>query len=248
MEELNTGIKHFMRAWNKKVHGTTGRIPDEMYEEEKTSLNGPYKKKVIDTELEIRTVSTDSFVMVGTNKYSVSVRYVDKQVKIRIVYGYILEIYDFDLLLIKSYPILNGKYKKMEDAQDYKDIAVKVPSSIPEIRRVFEKTFKQGNEFYEMAARVTNQPHFHAREFLKLKDLYDVHDLDIIMKHCLENNILKIDNIKTLIKDKYLSLIIEYEKTDLALAKTNKSRYSLKNEEKLVRHLDYYTKGGQEKV
>lgn len=247
MEELNTEIKKFMRAWNKKIHGTTKRVPDEMYKEEKTVLKGIYKKKVIDTELEIRTVSTDSFVMVGTNKYSVPVKYVDRQVKIRIVYGYILEIYDFDLVLIKSYPVLDGKYKKFEDAQDYKDIAVKVPSSIPEVRRVFEKTFKQGNEFYEMVTRVTNQPHFHARELLKLKDLYDVHDLDIIIKHCVQNNILKIDNIKSLIKEKYLSLIIEYEKTELALAETKakENKYSLKNEKALVRHLDYYSKGGE---
>jgi transposase len=248
MEELNIAIRLFMQEWNKKIHGTTKRIPDEMYDEEKSSLKGLYKKKVIDTELERRTVSTDSFVMVGTNKYSVPVKYVDRHVKVRIVYGYILEIYDFDLKLIKSCPVLNGKYKKLEETQDYNDIALKVPSSIPEIRRVFEKTFKQGAKFYEMVSRVTNQPHFHAREILKLKDLYDVSDLDIIIKHCIENNILKIDNIKSLIKDKYLSLMIEYEKTELVLVKAKESSYSLKNEKALVRHLDYYSKGGQKKL
>jgi len=92
MEELNTEINQFMREWNKKTHGTTKRVPDEMFEEEKSSLKKFYKKKIIDTELEIRTVSTDSFVMVGTNRYSVPVRYVDKKVKIRIVYGFILEV------------------------------------------------------------------------------------------------------------------------------------------------------------
>ena len=139
MEELNTEITQFMREWNKKIHGTTKRVPDEMFEEEKASLKKFYKKKIIDTELEIRTVSTDSFVTVGTNRYSVPVKYVDKQVKIRIVYGFILEVYDFDLMLIKSAAVIDGKHKKLEDAEDYKDIAAKVPSSIPEIRRVFEK-------------------------------------------------------------------------------------------------------------
>ena len=247
MEELNTEIEQFMREWNKKIHGTTKRVPDEMFEEERASLKKFYKKKIIDTELEIRTVSTDSFVMVGTNRYSVPVRYVDKKVKIRIVYGFILEVYDFDLSLIKSYAVLDGKNNKLEDPMDYKDIAVRVPVSIPEIRRVFEKTFKHGNEFYELVSRVTNQPHFHAREFLKLKDLYDVCDLDIILKHCVENNILKIDNVKSLIKEKYLALIIEHETVEITLANAKKDKYSLKNEKELVRHLSYYEKGAENK-
>jgi transposase len=247
MEELNTEIKQFMRDWNKKNHGTTKRAPDDMFEEERFSLKRFYIKKIIDSELEIRTVSTDSFVMVGTNKYSVPVKFVDKQVKIRVVYGFMLEVYDFDLRLIKSYAVLHGKYKKFEDIDDYKDIVVKVPTSIPEIRRVFEKTFKYGSEFYELVSRVTNQPHFHAREFLKLKDLYDVSDLDIILKHCVENNILKIDNVKALIKEKFLALIIEHETLEITLASAKKDKYRLKNENALVRHLSYYEKGAENK-
>jgi hypothetical protein len=245
IDALNVEIKNFMRSWNKKIHGTTKRIPDEMFEEEKNSLTRLSKKLVIDTELETRTVSTDSYVNVGVNRYSVPVKYVDRKVKIRIVYGYILEIYDFDLVLIKKWNVLEGKNKTIEDKDDYKDIAVKVPHSIPEIRRVFEKTFLYGNEFYVLASRVTKQPHFHAREFLKLKDLYDLTDLDIILKHCIDNHILKIDDMKSLIKEKYLELIIEHEKTGLALVKANKSKYTLNNEKELVRNLSYYGKGDQ---
>lgn len=245
VDELNLEIKHFMRSWNKKIHGTTKRIPDEMFNEENSSLKGLYKKIVIDTELEIRIVSTDSYVMVGTNKYSVPVKYVDRQVKIRIVYGYILEIYNFDLVLIKKWNILQGKNRKIQAKDDYKDIAVRVPSSIPEIRRVFEKTFKHGNEFYRLASRVTKQPHFHAREFLKLKDLYDVSDLDIILKHCIDSNVLKIDGIKSLIKEKYLELIIEHERVELILTKPNKDKNTNVNEKGLIRHLSYYGKGAK---
>lgn len=183
--------------------------------------------------------------MVGVNRYSVPVKYVDRKVKIRIVYGYILEIYDFDLVLIKKWDVLDGKNKTIEDKDDYKDIAVKVPHSIPEIRRVFEKTFKYGNEFYGLSSRITKQPHFHAREFLKLKDLYDVSDLDIILEHCIDNNIFKIDDMRSLIKEKYLELIIEHEKAGLALDKVNKNNYSLSNKKELVRNISYYGKGDQ---
>jgi hypothetical protein len=145
--------------------------------------------------------------------------------------------------LIKSYSLLDWRYNKHEDPTDYKGIASKVPRSIPEIKRVFEGTFKHGSEFYELASRVTRQAHFHAREFLKLKDLYSVEDLDIILKHCVQNNIFKIETMKSVIKEKYLDLIIEHDKTQLSLLKKNENKHSLKNEKELVRHLSYYGKG-----
>lgn len=245
MDDLNEKLKEFMNTWSKRINGTTKRAPIEMYEEEKKFL-GPLKEKIIiDSELETRTVSTDSFVTVDTNRYSIPVKYVDKLVKVRIVYGYILEIYDFDLRLIKKYKITQGRNMKLEDKEDYKAIAQKVPSSIPEIRRVFEKTFVYGSEFYKLTSKITKQPHFHARELLKLTELYSVKDLDIILKHCIESNILKIDGVKALIKDKYLELIIEHEKLELKLKESKKDRYSLKNEKAIIRDLSYYDKGGQ---
>jgi transposase len=243
MEELNFDIKYFMRAWNMKTHGTTRRVPDEMFEEEKPLLISLRDKLIIDSDLEVRTVSTDSFVMIDTNRYSIPVKYVDKKVKVRTVYGYKLEIFDLDLSLIKSYPLLNGKYNRHEDPTDYDAIASKIPRSIPEIRRVFEVTFKHGSEFYELASKVTRQAHFHAREFLKLKDLYSVEDLDIILKHCVQNNIFKIETMKSVIKEKYLELIIEHDKTQLSLLKKNENKHTVRNEKELVRHLSYYGKG-----
>jgi transposase len=243
MEELNFEIKHFMRNWNMKIHGTTRRVPDEMFEEEKCILESLREKLIMDSELEVRTVSTDSFVMINTNRYSVPVKYVDRKVKVRIVYGYRLEIFDLDLKLIKSYPLLDGKYDRHEDPIDYEAIASKTPRSIPEIKRVFEVTFKHGSEFYELASKVTRQAHFHAREFLKLKDLYSVEDLDIILKHCVQNNIFKIENMKSVIKEKYLELIIEHDKTQLLMLKRDENKHTLKNEKELVRHLSYYGEG-----
>jgi hypothetical protein len=173
----------------------------------------------------------------------VPVSYVDKKVKVRTVYGYKLEIFDLDLSLIKSYPLLDGRYERHTEPRDYEAIASKIPRSIPEIRRVFDETFKYGSKFYALALKVTSQAHFHAREFLKLMDLYSVEDLDIILKHCMQNNILKIDNMKSVIKEKYLDLMIEHDKTQLALLKKSENKYTIKNEKELVRHLSYYGEG-----
>lgn len=243
MDELNDAARAFMKETNLRVHGTTGRIPEEMFLEEKEQLTPIKSKKVLELDIEERIISNDSYVMVGTNRYSVPVAYVGTTVKIRIVYGFILEIYDFRMSHIKTYRILDCKRGKVTDNSDYKDIASKVPKSIPEIQRVFEKIFRNGADFYELASRLTNQAHFHAREILKLMDLYDVEELEIILKHCIESNIVKADNITAVIKERFLKLIIEHE--IIGLKKREKRSEKHKLPEGLVRSLAYYTEGGQ---
>lgn len=170
MEDLNFEIKHFMRNWNKKTHGTTRRVPNEVFEEEKPFLTSLREKLVIESDFEVRTA-----------------------------YGYKLEIFDLDLSLIKSYTLFEGKYNKHEYSADYEAIASKIPRSIPEIRRVFKSVFKHGSEFYELASKVTRRTHFHARKSFKLKYLYSVEDLDIILNHCVQNNMFKIENMESVI-------------------------------------------------
>ncbi|MDT8719666.1 IS21 family transposase [Clostridium sp. 19966] len=243
MEELNDAAKAFMKETNLRIHGTTGRIPEEMFLEEKDQLIGIKSKKVLELDIEERIVSNDSYVMVDTNRYSVPVAYVGTTVKIRVVYGFILEIFDARMNHIKTYRTLGGKKGKVTDNSDYKDIASLVPKSIPEIRRVFEKTFRNGADFYELASRLTNQAHFHAREILKLRDLYDVEELEIILQHCIENNIVRADNIKAVIKERFLKLILEHEIIGLKEREKRAERHKLP--EGLVRSLAYYTEGGQ---
>lgn len=242
MHDLNDNLRKFMEIWNQKVHGTTRRTPEEMFEEEKDSLLTVPSRLVLDVGMEQRIVSPDSHVTVGTNRYSLPVYYVDHQVKIRIVYGYLLEIYDEEMNLIRTWDTNEGRHERIYNDTDYRAIASRVPSSIPEIQRVFEATFSHGPAFYALARRVTNQPHFHAREILKLLELYDVADLDLILAHCIENNIFKIDDMRRIIKERYFELIMTYERTKFLLSKEKerKERFKLKNEDALVRNLTYY--------
>jgi transposase len=242
MNELNDSLGKFMETWNRKVHGTTRRTPEEMFEEEKTTLLPVPPKLVLDIGIQQRKVSPDSHVTVGTNRYSVPVAYVDRQVKVRTVYGYRLEIYDSEMNLIRTWGISEGRHERSYNNNDYRAIASRVPSSIPEIQRVFEATFPHGPEFYELARRVTNQPYYHAKEVLKLLELYDVAELDIILAHCIENNIFKIDDMRKVIKERFFELIMTCERTKFLLSKEKerKERFKLKNEEALVRNLTYY--------
>lgn len=245
MEELNLAGKAFINGFNSRIHSTTRRKPVEMYEEERELLVKINKKIVLDVDIFERTVSPDSYVFMNANKYSVPVKYVDKVVKVRKLYGYLLEIFDMDKKLIKQHELLHGKGKDITILEDYQEISNKVPFSIPEIKRVFEITFQHGKEFYSLASRITSQPHYHAKEILKLQDLYDSKDLDIILKHCIDNNVLKVDGVKNILKEKYLSLIMEYE--TIALREQSRLAKPFQNSsEGVTRSLSYYEQGGRQ--
>lgn len=243
IEELNDAAKDFIAEFNNRIHSTTGRKPVDMYDEEKDLLQKINKKIVLDVDIYERKVSPDSYVSMDTNRYSVPVKYVDKLVKVRKIYGYLIQIFDLDKNLIREYPLLEGRKEAVTTPDDYKEIANKTPFSIPEIKRVFEKTFKHGSEFYSLASRITTQPHFHARELLKLQEVYDTNDLDIILKHCIENNILKIDGIKTVLKEKFLNLMIEHETLGLKERERLEGQIN-HNNEGVTRSLSYYEQGG----
>lgn len=235
MNELNDAADKFIKKWNSKVNGTTKRIPNELFEEEKPHLSIVKCKKILKDTLKIRKVSLDSFVSVGGIKYSVPVKYADKNVKIRVLYGYILEIYDYALNIIKVWYIAKGSYRGIcKDDCDYDEIAPKLPTSIPEIRRVFESTFESGKEYLEICQNTVRQPHYHAREFLKLKELYSTEDLNSILTDCIDKKILKISDIQAYIKENYNTAGADKSGFDY-------SSKSSADSDKLIRDLSYYS-------
>lgn len=233
MRELNKQAKAFIAEWNTQQNGTTKRSPDEVFKEEIEYLVPIKKEKFIISLLKDRKVSLDLLISVNANKYSVPAEYAGKIVKVRIVYGYKLEILDNKLQVICEHEIVESKGIVSATESHYDPLTNKVPKSIPEVRRQFEGTFKNGVAYYNILLKNSKQPSFHVREFLKLKDLYSVESLDSILEHCLENNIFSIDGIKESIKNNYLDIINKNFKTDVQLTQTNG----------LERDLSYYEEG-----
>jgi transposase len=208
MESLNKAGKAFINEWNDQVHGTTKRIPNEMFKEEKNLLLTLQNERFIHTVLKDRKVSLDALVSVNGNKYSVPVKYVDKIVKIRIVYGYKLEIYNTAMEMITTYELINEKGKFFTKDEHYAPIKQPVPKSIPEVKRQFESIFKFGESYFVEATKVLQQPSYHAREILKLKDMYHTENLDKILNYCIKEQKFKINEIKEIIREKYLEIVL----------------------------------------
>lgn len=233
MEELNSRGKEFISQWNKQVHGTTKRIPDEVFLEELETLLPVKTSKFIIEELKQRKVSLDSFISVDGNKYSVPIEYVGKSVGFRIIYGYKLEVFNESLEVIAHHEVITKKNKDVSAiSEQYRHLNNLVPKSFPEIRRQMEGTFVSGKLYYAEASKRLKQPSFHAKGFLKLKELYSIETLDLILNYCLHHNIYDISDIKKTIKEKYLEIISV--RTSLDGDKNNSSQ--------LIRDLSYYEK------
>lgn len=89
----------------------------------------------------------------------------------------------------------------------YGDLNNIAPKSIPEIIRQFENTFSNGKVFYKNCIPYLKQPSYHLRQIIKLKELYDIDSLDLILKYCIDNNIYEIKAIKNVLKTQYFNIV-----------------------------------------
>lgn len=247
MSELNNVAKSFIYEWNGQVHGTTKRIPNEMFEEEKHYLLPLKEERFMHVGLKDRKVSLDALVSSNGSKYSVPVEYVDKTVRIRIIYGYILEIYNKKMDIIATHEITKDKINPIRKDEHYALIKGTVPKSIPEIKRQFESNLKSGVVYYKEATKVLQQPSYHARQILKLRDLYQEDDLDLILDYCIAHKKFKIEEIKEIIKEQYLEIILSHNKKEDKEIPHNQEITNLEAyqvEDELIRDISYY-EGGQ---
>jgi transposase len=237
MEDLSVKGKGFMKEWSKVMHTTTRRIPEEAFREEKECLLPLPAKRFIRVQPEPRTVSFDSFISVNGNKYSVPITYAGKVVKFRIVYGYKLLIYDKKDSVIAQHEINKGKHEVTREDLHYKGVMAVVPKSIPEIRRKFVTTFERGAEYLEKSSSVVEQSSYHARQILKLQELYTAPILNRILGYCIDHNIYAIEGVKEILKNKSLEILVESMGSEVAAATANNPG--------LTRSLSYYG-GGQD--
>ena len=202
MEELNMRGKDFVNKWCDEKHGTTKRIPNQHYllEEKHVLLPLPEKHYYVG-KLQERKISADGYIHVNGNKYSVPVKYVGKKVFFRILYGFRIMIYDIKGNFIQSREAFDSRGHIRTDAEHYREIAQKTPTSIPQIRRDFTKRFANGEEYLKAAGRKYDQPTHYARKIMELQELYDDRILDEFIGIAIKEDKLDIRSFRTLLRE-----------------------------------------------
>lgn len=207
MTELNDAANIFIEEANNETHSTTLRITNDFFSEEIPHLSQVKSDPFIICNLKERKVSLDSYISIDAVKYSVPVEYVGKIVLFRITLGYKIEVFNKALAIIASHEIVKDKGKMVTINNHYGDLNDIAPKSIPEIRRQFENTFINGKEFYKKCIPYLKQPSYHLRELIKLKQLYDIKSLDLILGYCIDEDIYEIKEIRSVLKNKYLEIV-----------------------------------------
>jgi transposase len=250
MEELNRRGKQFIREWNGEVHGTTKRIPNEFYEtEERQALLPLPPKHFRVNELIKRVVSNDSLVSIDSNRYSVPVKYVGKQVYYRLIYGFRIEIYDMKENILLKCEASMDRNNIRRIPEHYEAISPRTSTSIPQIRRDFTTIFPHGSTYLECAARKFEQPTHHARRILELLDLYDADVLDRFIAYAVEHDMMDIKAFKRLLKENY-NEIAYAAKTAQTPAQTDKEMHPNNTDmgvlTGILRECSYYEGVGKE--
>ena len=202
MEELNRRGKQFISEWCDEVHGTTKRIPNQHYLlEEKAALLPLPKTHYRIRELQPRIVSPDSYISVGGSKYSVPVKYADKTIQFRLVYGFRIEIYDMKENRVLTLEASDKKHEVKTDPVHYEAIATPVSTSIPQIRRDFTSRFTNGQRYLDAAGRKFDQPTHYARKIMLLGDLYDDLTLDRFIGYSIDAGKMDIASFKGVLRE-----------------------------------------------
>lgn len=247
MEELNQRGKAFIDEWCDTKHTTTGMVPNVYYINEELPLLQPLPDKHwYAGTTKKRKVSPDSLVSINSNKYSVPVKYVGREVSFRILYGFrIMIYYGNSEELILSIEESDGKRNILSNDAHYEPIAPKVSTSIPQIKREFTERFSNGSAYLKEAAKRFDQPTHHARKIMELQDLYDDDTLNRLIGMSIKLNKLSIKSFKTIVRDLNSGKISleDNEDTD-DKADIRKSEYA--DQDDLVRSCSYYERAIQE--
>ena len=213
MEHLNREAKKFIDQWCDEVHGTTNRVPNLHYEQEEkaTLLPLPAYRLYLDTNLDKRVVSPDSYISINTNKYSIPVKYAKTKVKYRIIYGFRIQVYSMDEQLIQTLIVQDGKYQTKSQSEHFSEIQV-ITKSIPQIKREFTEKFQNGQSYLDELTQNVQQPSHHARKILQMADTFSYEDLDILMGHAIALKKVEIKEFKAMVKEKGYELLHQEQK------------------------------------
>ena len=202
MEDLNHRLKQKVDDWCNEKHTTTKRIPNQHYLLEEKALLLPLpKSRYRMKKMQNRKISPDSFVSINSNKYSVPVKYVEKTVQFRLIYGFRIELYDLKENYIMSFEQVDQKHQTLSNPEHYEAIAPKVSTSIPQIRRDFTQRYSNGVRYLDAAGRKFDQPTHYARKIMELQELYSIDVMNQLIGIAVDEDRMDIKGFKSILKE-----------------------------------------------
>lgn len=232
-EDLCKKLKIFQDKVNDRVHLTTKMKPNDRFYNELSSLGKLPENRFANIKDIVRKVTKDCLISFQGNRYSVPYIFANKEVWIKLIKGYTIEIYSHQNKLIAVHKIIADKGKVIIEDEHYKNHSI-VKGNWKRLTLTFLNHFPEYSWFIDklQSENQINQS-YHLTQILELLKFYNTNDLVEAFTFCKQNNYF---NFKVI--NAYLQNNCEIEKLEaLPINNYLKQKYDSPN---IIRPLSEY--------
>ena len=184
---------------NRRIHGTTGKRPLDLFAQQEQSLLTPLPKTDYDTRLTLAVKSTSqSLVKLETNRYSVPFAYASRMLTLKADDQWV-SLYDKEKL-IAQHQRSQQKYQLIEDPRHYKGLLSSKPHGA--YFKYRDALLALGETAHRYVERLTQTelrlPH-QIKKIIQLVDLYGKAEVLEAIEHALHYNALGHEYLRNII-------------------------------------------------
>jgi len=184
---------------NRRIHGTTGKRPLDLFTQQEQSLLTPLHKTDYDTRLTLAVKSTSqSLVKFETNRYSVPFAYVSRMLTLK-ADDQRVSLYDKEKL-IAQHQRSQQKYQLIEDPRHYKGLLSSKPhGAYFKYRDALLALGETAHRYIELLTKTELHLPHQIKKIVQLVDLYGKAEVLAAMEHALPYNALGHEYLRNII-------------------------------------------------
>lgn len=199
-KDLQSKLKKFQDEVNSRIHSTTRKTPNELFEYEKAYLNKLPENRYIGIKEETRTSTSDCLIVFKSNRYSVPKIFARREVWIKVSKGHLLEIYSSNDTLITVHEISLEKGKVIIDPEHFKNHNVE-RGNFARLSQEFANLFPEAMWFLEkLKTQKRINPTYHLTQIVYLARYYSTKDITNAFNEAVKYNTFSYNFIKGLLE------------------------------------------------
>jgi len=184
LAHLNEVTRWWLAEVNdKRIHGTTRRMPVEMHEQEKPYLIALPAVRFDSAVVVHRVVDSEGFISYADNRYSVPWRMIGQTLPVRITENQ-LHIYNASVEAIANHNLLRGRNEKQIDQAHLppKDYA----QQLLQLRERYTRWGPSGQQYFDGLQKKCRYGRHEAARLLSLLQGYPVKDVQMAMDRAIQ--------------------------------------------------------------
>jgi transposase len=195
-EEFQERLSAFQAEVNDRVHDTTRQKPSVLFEQERSALRVLPEGRYVGLTEQVRKATTDCLIPFDGSRYSVPDLFALREVWLRVLKGYLLEISSTKGAVIAIHRLSSVKGKVVIDERHYRNHRVE-RGSWERLSCMFLERFPHQQQFLDrLKAQKRLNPAYHLTRVMDLAAFYEPAHLEAAFGACQEYNIYNAGFVK----------------------------------------------------